>query len=34
LFVEAEIERTGGVAPSVCEIADHPRLKIGVLRER
>jgi repressor LexA len=23
LFIEAEIERTGGVAPSVREIADH-----------
>ena len=25
LFIEAEIERTGGVAPSVREIADHFR---------
>ena len=24
LFIEAEIERSGGVAPTVREIADHP----------
>ena len=34
LFIEAEIERTGGVAPSVREIADHLHYRSPTMARR
>ena len=34
LFIEAEIERTGGVAPSIREIAEHLRYRSPTMARR